>query len=218
MASSSARSRAIWRSSTSTCERTEMYSPAAIEKAPASRPAIPERRMIDGSAVAPATPMMSERLLTRPSDAPKTIARSVPAPPRCQFSAFVISATLAATRPRRSASTAVDGAASATWSLLADLAPHLGVPALVGGHRRRRVERTARLRPAAPRGRSGAPRRPPSRARGRRRPGCRAARRRRGRSGPAGPGRPAVERRSRRRGGAAPRWPRGAARRPRWCA
>ncbi len=120
MASSSARSREIWRSSTSTCERTEMYSPAAIEKAPASSPAIPDRRMIDGSAVAPATPMMSERLLTRPSDAPKTIARRVPAPPRCQFSALVISATPAATRPRRSASTAVtapDGrdASSRIW-------------------------------------------------------------------------------------------------------
>ena len=89
-----------------------MYSPAAIEKAPARSPAMPDRRMIEVSEVAPAMPMTSERLLTRPSDAPKTIARSVPAPPRCQFSAFVISATLAATRPRRSASTVVAAASS----------------------------------------------------------------------------------------------------------
>ena len=81
--------------------------------------------------------MTSERLLTRPSDAPKTIARRVPAPPRCQFSAFVISATLAATRPRRSASTAV-AAPSSPVGLSSEPAPGLRVAPLVGGHRRHR--------------------------------------------------------------------------------
>ena len=64
-----------------------MYSPAAIEKAPASSPATPARTMIWLSASAPATPMTSDRLLTRPSLAPKTAARNVPErPPRCHAS------------------------------------------------------------------------------------------------------------------------------------
>ena len=54
--SSSARSRPIWYSYISRCERTETYSPAAIDSAPASRPAMP--LMSDDVAVgaAPATP------------------------------------------------------------------------------------------------------------------------------------------------------------------
>ena len=57
--------------------------------APASRPAIPASTMKLGlPAEAPATPMTSERLLTRPSLTPKMTARSVPdrPPARCHVS------------------------------------------------------------------------------------------------------------------------------------
>lgn len=44
--------------SVSGCELTETYSPAAIDMAPATRPAIPAIRMSAGAAAAAATPMM----------------------------------------------------------------------------------------------------------------------------------------------------------------
>ena len=101
IASISARSSAIWRSNSSRWLCIEMYSPAAMLKAPASRPAIPARRMKLGwPAAAPATPMTSDRLLTRPSLTPKMTARRVPdrPPARCQCSRCPISAALRARR------------------------------------------------------------------------------------------------------------------------
>ena len=95
IASISARSSAIWRSNSSRWLCMLMYSPAAMLNAPASRPAIPARRMRDGCAAdAPATPMTSDRLLTRPSLTPKMTARSVPdrALVRCHGSRRAISA------------------------------------------------------------------------------------------------------------------------------
>src|SRR5436309_15623186 len=56
----------------------ETYSPAAMEKAPASRPATPATTTNRASAAAPATPMISERFDTRPSFTPKIAARSAP--------------------------------------------------------------------------------------------------------------------------------------------
>ena len=87
----SSRSIEIWFSNSSRWLCMLMYSPAAMEKAPARRPATPARTMnwlpAAAPAAAPATPMTSERLLTRPSFAPKTAARSVPErPPRCHAS------------------------------------------------------------------------------------------------------------------------------------
>ncbi len=69
--------------------------------------------------MAPATPITSERLLTRPSEAPKTTARSVPAPPRCQRSERVISSGAATFRARRVASTCVAAAIAEPTSMVA---------------------------------------------------------------------------------------------------
>ena len=74
----SSRSRAIWRSNSSRWLCMLMYSPAAIENAPARRPATPARTMRWLSVAAPAKPITSDRLLTSPSLAPKMAARSVP--------------------------------------------------------------------------------------------------------------------------------------------
>ena len=49
-----------------------------MEKAPASMPATPAMRMFLVSWLAPATPMMREKLETRPSLTPKTAARREP--------------------------------------------------------------------------------------------------------------------------------------------
>ena len=85
----SSRSIEIWFSNISRWLCMLMYSPAAIEKAPASRPAMPPRTMTWLSAWAPAMPMISDRLLTRPSFAPKTAARNVPdRPPRWSASSL----------------------------------------------------------------------------------------------------------------------------------
>src|SRR2546426_705104 len=51
-----------------------MYSPAAMAKAPARRPATPASTTTWGSGLAPATPMMRLALETSPSLAPKTAA------------------------------------------------------------------------------------------------------------------------------------------------
>ncbi len=56
---------------------TEVYSPNAIEKAPASNPATPLITTVCASALA-ATPAISAVLLTSPSIAPKVEARSHP--------------------------------------------------------------------------------------------------------------------------------------------
>jgi len=54
-----------------------MYSPTAIEHAPATRLASPARRTTDGSADA-ATPRIRAMFVTRPSLMPSTAARAVP--------------------------------------------------------------------------------------------------------------------------------------------
>ena len=56
----------------------ERYSPAAMEKEPAIRPATPARRTIEPPGLAPAMPSTSETLVTRPSLTPKTAARAPP--------------------------------------------------------------------------------------------------------------------------------------------
>src|SRR6476661_1970218 len=74
-----------------------MYSPAAMLNAPARSPATPASRMKLGFFdAAPATPMTSDRLLTRPSLTPKMTARNVPdCPARCQPSRRAMSAGVA---------------------------------------------------------------------------------------------------------------------------
>src|SRR3990170_3735091 len=90
-ASSSPRSSSIWRSNSSRWARMETYSPAAMEKAPARRPATPARSTNLPSVCAPAKPMMSAALETRPSLTPKMLARRVPPPPvRCHVSRAAI--------------------------------------------------------------------------------------------------------------------------------
>jgi hypothetical protein len=55
-----------------------MYSPAAIDKAPASRPARPASRITWLEEPAPAMPRTREKLDTSPSLAPNTAARNQP--------------------------------------------------------------------------------------------------------------------------------------------
>jgi hypothetical protein len=64
--------------SASFCVSTDANSPNAIENAPATRPAIPVRMIVPRSAPPPPTPATSAMLVTRPSIAPKTPARSQP--------------------------------------------------------------------------------------------------------------------------------------------
>ncbi len=117
---------------------------------PASSPAIPASRMNRGSAAvaAPATPMTSARLLTRPSLTPKMTARSVPdrAPVRCQFSDAPISdgaiARPARATPSRPATLTIGGRLRVRGhgrhpgcAAVAELVPDPRVLALVGGDR-----------------------------------------------------------------------------------
>jgi len=72
--------RSVW-ASASTCSfwvETEVYSPSAIENAPATRPAAPVRTTVHADAPAAPTPATSEMLVTRPSIAPNTEARNHP--------------------------------------------------------------------------------------------------------------------------------------------
>lgn len=55
-----------------------MYSPAAMEKAPAARPDRPVMMIVCCETAPPATPAMSAKLETSPSIAPKTAGRSQP--------------------------------------------------------------------------------------------------------------------------------------------
>ena len=64
-------------SSSSRWDGTETYSPAPIDRAPASRPAVRSAQIRLSTPLA-LTAATSERLLTRPSSAPKTAARNVP--------------------------------------------------------------------------------------------------------------------------------------------
>src|SRR5262245_30137605 len=75
---SSVRSRSRSARSVSACELTETYSPAAIDNAPATRPATPASRMSLRLARAAATPTTRLAVETMPSLAPSTAARSQP--------------------------------------------------------------------------------------------------------------------------------------------
>ena len=72
-----ARSRSS-RSSSSAWTRIELYSPAAIEIAPATSPASPASRTTAGAGSAPATPRISPTFDTSPSLTPNTAARAAP--------------------------------------------------------------------------------------------------------------------------------------------
>ena len=75
---SALRSTSISRSSSSRWALMERYSPAAMEKDPATSPATPARRTIPGPGLAPAMPRTSETLVTSPSLTPKMAARAPP--------------------------------------------------------------------------------------------------------------------------------------------
>jgi hypothetical protein len=60
------------------CEWTETYPPAAIDMAPATRPATPVNRIVPGLVLAAATPTTRLAVETMPSLAPSTAARSQP--------------------------------------------------------------------------------------------------------------------------------------------
>ena len=60
------------------CEETDTYSPAAIEHAPAARPARPVSTMVCALPPPPPTPAISDTLVTSPSMAPNTAGRSQP--------------------------------------------------------------------------------------------------------------------------------------------
>lgn len=64
--------------SVSACELTDTYSPAAIDIAPATSPAIPVSNMVAGVACAAATPTIRLAVDTMPSFAPRTDARNQP--------------------------------------------------------------------------------------------------------------------------------------------
>jgi hypothetical protein len=74
----SRRSRSTSARSVSACELTETYSPAAIDIAPATRPATPATRTFAWVARAEATPTNRLAVDTVPSFAPNTAARSQP--------------------------------------------------------------------------------------------------------------------------------------------
>src|SRR5487761_1428472 len=89
MAASSRRSapgvrESAWRSTSSSRSRSsrwaciETNSPAAMEKAPATRPARPASRTTLAAGGAPATPRISETFVTSPSLMPNTAARAPP--------------------------------------------------------------------------------------------------------------------------------------------
>ena len=72
--------------------RMEMYSPAAMEKAPANNPTVPAITTASPlSCVPPATPITNARFETSPSEIPKIAARNVPLPvfSMCSFSPWV---------------------------------------------------------------------------------------------------------------------------------
>ena len=75
---SDSRSRVTSRTTSSFCALIEMYSPAAIDTAPARSPAKPATRTNDAWVEAPAKPRMSATFETRPSLTPNTAARDQP--------------------------------------------------------------------------------------------------------------------------------------------
>src|ERR1700686_5226134 len=82
---SSVRSSSSSARSVSACEWTDTYSPAAIDIAPATRPATPATNTLLGVACAVATPSTRLAVERMPSFAPPTAARSQPMRPiRCR--------------------------------------------------------------------------------------------------------------------------------------
>src|SRR5689334_18689733 len=77
-AANSTRSRSKSARSVSDCELTETYSPAAIDIAPATKPAMPATRTLPRLDSAAATPKIKLAVETIPSLAPRTAARSHP--------------------------------------------------------------------------------------------------------------------------------------------
>ena len=75
---SSLRSLSISARSESRCELTDTYSPAAIDKAPATRPARPATRIVLRVAADAATPIIRLAVDRIPSSAPSTAARNQP--------------------------------------------------------------------------------------------------------------------------------------------
>ena len=59
-------------------DETDTYSPAAMENAPAARPARPVSTIVFCASPPPPTPAMRDTLVTRPSMAPNTAGRSHP--------------------------------------------------------------------------------------------------------------------------------------------
>ena len=174
IASSSARSSSIWRSNSSRWLCIEMYSPAAIENAPASRPAIPASRMKLGLAARrPRRPSPGTGSTRGRRETPKMIARSVPERAlRCQRSAPVI-ALGGRGRP----------ASTAGWS---DAPSRARPPRRAGSSRARPLPLAPRRRAAARSRRARARRRRSPRCPGCR-PGCRRAPPRRPRAPSRGP-------------------------------
>jgi hypothetical protein len=76
--SSSSRSLLTSAWTSSFCEETDTYSPAAIEQAPAARPARPVSTIVCAEPPPPPTPAISDTLVTSPSMAPNTAGRSQP--------------------------------------------------------------------------------------------------------------------------------------------
>jgi hypothetical protein len=68
-------------SSVSRWELTDTYSPAAMDRDPATSPARPASRVALVEAALAATPIMRQAVDTRPSSAPSTPARSQPSRP-----------------------------------------------------------------------------------------------------------------------------------------
>ena len=72
------RSRSTSAAVSSFCDVTEMYSPVAMENAPAIRPAMPVSTIAPCPPPPPPIPAISEELVTSPSIAPNTAGRSQP--------------------------------------------------------------------------------------------------------------------------------------------
>ena len=104
--STSVRSPATWASKISRWLFEPMYSPAAIEKTPASAAAMPATMTANGSPVAPATVATTASVETMPSCAPNTTSRASPSRALLRRS----SARCAAIQSRGYAEAGADGA------------------------------------------------------------------------------------------------------------
>src|SRR5579864_3279997 len=87
---SSALSRASSAASASACDLTDTYSPAAMDMAPATRPATPATMTLPCVVLVAATPSSKLEVDRIPSFAPNTAARNQPACPRRWRSVTVV--------------------------------------------------------------------------------------------------------------------------------